>query len=86
MGAHIDLVRADYSRHPSFEIPGLDWHGLAILENIHSPYYIYGITIGATILYHFFFVVYFLLPFREANIEVEFYWISSFSYTNIIRI
>ena len=62
--------------YPSLEFPGLAWHGLTIGENIHlstllSLYYIYSITFGATILYHFFFVVYFLLPFREANIEVE---------------
>ena len=67
--------------YPSLEFPGLAWHGLTIGENIHlstllSLYYIYSITFGATILYHFFFVVYFLLPFREANIEVELHWIS----------
>ena len=67
--------------YPSLEFPGLAWHGLAIVKNIHlstllSLHYIYGITFGATILYHFFFAVYFLLPFREANIEVELHWIS----------
>ena len=59
----LSLLTIVVTVYPSLEFPGLAWHGLAIVKNIHlstllSLHYIYGITFGATILYHFFFAVY----------------------------